>query len=75
MAFSCDPGLVSYEPRQGQNGYFTAALLKHLPADGEHVEHVFTRTARDCAAATAHLPEPQRPWKLAHLTETHVCLF
>jgi uncharacterized caspase-like protein len=78
VVYSCDTGECSFEPRSGRNGYFTAALLAHLEQPGQHVEDLFTRATRDCAAATADLPPPayqQRPWKLASLTETHICLF
>ena len=77
MAYSCEPGKVSWDGiGGGRNGVFTASLLRHLTKDGEHVEHVFTRTTADCVAATKHLPQgEQRPWKHADLTETHVCLF
>ena len=77
MAYSCEPGKVSWDGLGGgRNGAFTASLLRHLTTNGEHVEHVFTRATKDCVAATQHQPQgAQRPWKHADLTETHVCLF
>lgn len=77
LVYSCEPGRVAWDAGSGgANGVFTAALLRHLTAPGEHVEAVFTRTTRDCVEATRHQAEgPQRPWRHADLTETHVCLF
>ena len=77
MAYSCEPNKVSWDGAGGgRNGAFTTALLRHLTCDGEHVEDVFTKTTKDCVELTrGNQDGPQRPWKHADLTETHVCLF
>ncbi len=74
LSYSCDPGRVSYDAPDGggRNGAFTTALLRHLTAEGAHVDAVFIRTTHDVIAATG---DKQRPWHAHCLTHEHVCLF
>lgn len=74
LSYSCEPGMTSLD------GYFARALLLHLTVPDQHVEHILTRTTKDCidktrAMVVGKFKGPQIPYRQSVLVHTHVTLF
>jgi len=71
IGFAAAPDDVAEDGAGQKNSPFTAALLKHLPTPGLHIETVMKRLEDDVAQTTRNA---QRPWHNSSLTREVVLL-
>ena len=69
IGLACDPGTVALADRGSRNSRYTAALLRHLPAQGRPLEATMREVRAEVLAQTG---QAQKPWENSCLTESVV---